>query len=55
MCAGGSGAHAGDMILHHPEMTRELVRTHQRELERDAAGRRFARIAHRARNTRRGR
>jgi hypothetical protein len=37
------------MILHHPEMTRELVRTHQRELERDAAGRRFARIARRSR------
>jgi hypothetical protein len=41
------------MILHHPEMTRELVRTHQRELERDAASRRFARIAKRARRARR--
>jgi hypothetical protein len=52
MWPGGSGAHAVAMFLHHPEMTRELVRTHQRELERDAAARRFTRIARRTRRAR---
>lgn len=52
MWPGGSGAQHGAMILHHPEMTRELVRTHQRELERDAAVRRFARINRRHRRAR---
>lgn len=46
MCPGGSGAHAGDMILHH-DTARALIRTHQRELEREAATRRLARIVRR--------
>lgn len=52
MWPGGSEGHAVAMILHHPEMARELVRTHQRELERDAAARRFARINRRHRRAR---
>jgi hypothetical protein len=50
MCRPGSGAHAASMNYHH-EMTRELVRTHQRELEREAATRRLARILRRRRRT----
>jgi hypothetical protein len=36
------------MILHH-DIAQELVRSHQRELEREAAGRRLARIVRRQR------
>ena len=46
----GSGAHPGPMTYHH-EMMRALVETHQRELEREAATRRLARVLRRKRHT----
>jgi hypothetical protein len=46
----GSGAHARPMMNHH-EMMRALVETHQRELEREAASRRLARILRRKQRT----
>lgn len=45
-----SGAHAAGMFLHH-DMTRELVRSHQRELQREAASRRLARVLRRRRRS----
>jgi hypothetical protein len=50
MCRPGSGAQSAVMNFHH-EMTEALVRTHQRELEREAATRRLARILRRRRRT----
>ena len=50
MCPPGSGAQSGAMNFHH-EMTDALVRTHQRELEREAATRRLARVLRRKRRT----
>jgi hypothetical protein len=46
----GSGAQSAPMTYHH-EMMRALVQTHQRELEREAATRRLARILRRRRRT----
>jgi hypothetical protein len=50
MCRPGSVAHSDRMTYHH-EMMRALVETHQRELEREAATRRLARILRRKRRT----
>jgi hypothetical protein len=38
-------------MFYHHDMTRELVRSHQRELEREAATRRLARIVRRRRRS----
>jgi hypothetical protein len=48
MCRPGSGAHSAPMTYHHETM-RALVQSHQRELEREAATRRLARILRRKR------
>ena len=50
MCAATSGAQSGPMMNINHDMARELVRAHQRELEREAASRRFARRVRRERH-----
>ena len=48
MCRGGSEAHPVVMFALHHDMARALVETHQHDLQREAATRRFVRKVRRA-------